>query len=159
MRLNQMWRSSEMLKQEHLTVRTDITLLTEVLGWFEQFCQKNLSQLEWLADGSTSLTLALDMIKLALDEGFTNAVRHAHKDLPPETPIEIELTLYHHRLEIRIWDRGEPINPDTLAEFKPGTLQAGGVGRYLMKKISDELIDEHLPDGRNCLLMVKRKHV
>jgi serine/threonine-protein kinase RsbW len=30
---------------------------------------------------------------LAVSEGCTNAVRHAHKNLPRETPIELEITV------------------------------------------------------------------
>jgi serine/threonine-protein kinase RsbW len=43
-------------------------------------------------------------------EGFTNAVRHAHKNLPRETPIELEITVFNERLEIKIWDSGKPFD-------------------------------------------------
>jgi serine/threonine-protein kinase RsbW len=47
---------------------------------------------------------------LAVSEAFTNAVRHAHKNLPRETPIELEITVFNERLEIKIWDWGEPFD-------------------------------------------------
>jgi anti-sigma regulatory factor (Ser/Thr protein kinase) len=34
---------------------------------------------------------------LAVSEAFTNAVRHAHKNLPRETPIELEITVVNEQ--------------------------------------------------------------
>ncbi|MEG4318988.1 MULTISPECIES: ATP-binding protein [unclassified Microcoleus] len=48
--------------------------------------------------------------KLATIEGFTNAVRHAHKHLPLATPIDLEITVFHNRIEIKIWDCGQPFD-------------------------------------------------
>jgi serine/threonine-protein kinase RsbW len=45
-----------------------------------------------------------------VSEAFTNAVRHAHKNLPRETPFELEITVFNERLEIKIWDWGEPFD-------------------------------------------------
>jgi serine/threonine-protein kinase RsbW len=45
-----------------------------------------------------------------VSEAFTNAVRQAHKNLPRETPIELEITVFNERLEIKIWDWGEPFD-------------------------------------------------
>lgn len=146
-----------MLQKNHLRVKSDLNSLNQVLQWFEQFCFQNRRELSWLADRSDRLNLALDQLKLALDEGFTNAVRHAHEDLPPETPIDIELTLCDEGLEIRIWDRGGPFDPDTLEEFKPGTLQQGGVGWFLMRRLTDQVVYERDRDGKNCLILIKRK--
>jgi serine/threonine-protein kinase RsbW len=42
-----------------------------------------------------------------VSEAFTNAVRHPHKNLPRETPIDLEITVFNARLEIKIWDWGE----------------------------------------------------
>ena len=52
----------------------------------------------------------LDQCKLALIEGFTNAVRHAHKGMPIETPIELEVTVFNGRLEMKVWDYGQPFD-------------------------------------------------
>jgi len=45
-----------------------------------------------------------------VSQALTNAVRHAHKNLPRETPIELEITVFNERLEIKIWDREEPFD-------------------------------------------------
>ena len=47
---------------------------------------------------------------LAVSEALTNAVRHAHKNLPRETPIYLEITVFNDRLEIKNWDWGEPFD-------------------------------------------------
>jgi serine/threonine-protein kinase RsbW len=136
------------VQQDHLTVKSELSLLNNVKEWFEQFCLQHLSQLGW------SKT-QLDRLNLALAEGFTNAVRHAHHALPPETTIEINIYLWIDRLEIRIWDYGKPFDPDAIAEPVPGTLQVGGYGWFLLRRLADRVVYERGADGRNCLLIVK----
>lgn len=136
------------VQQEHLMVKSELRLLNQVQEWFEQFCLQHLSQLGW------SKT-QLDRLNLALAEGFTNAVRHAHHALPPETTIEIKVYLWIDRLEIRIWDYGKPFDPDAIAEPAPGTLQVGGYGWFLLRRLADHVVYERGVDGRNCLLIVK----
>jgi serine/threonine-protein kinase RsbW len=58
-------------------------------------------------------------------------------------------------MEIRIWDRGQPFNPDLLEEPEPGSLIEGGYGWFLLRRLSDRVIYERCFDGRNCLLIVK----
>lgn len=136
------------LKQDHLTVKSELKLLNQVQQWFEKFCLRNLSGLSWLESQQYRLNLALA-------EGFTNAVRHAHQALPPETNIDIDVFLWNDKLEIRIWDYGQPFNPDAIDEPKPGTLQDGGYGWFLLRRLADKVVYERDTDGRNCLLIVK----
>jgi serine/threonine-protein kinase RsbW len=98
------WQDEEQQEEElndspsqkiSLLVNTDVSGLTKVLGWFEQLKDLSLPQEAWWA------------CQLALAEGFTNAVRHAHKNLPVETPIQLEVTVFARRLELRIWDCGQ----------------------------------------------------
>lgn len=138
----------EMCKQERLTVESKLTVLTKVQQWFEQFCLRNVSTFEWPEK-------QIYQLNLALAEGFTNAVRHAHQELPPETRIDIELVLCSNRIEIRIWDYGKPFNPDALEEPIPGTLREGGYGWFLLRRLADKVSYERYLDGRNCLLIVK----
>lgn len=144
------WKSQEMSHKEHLRIKSDLSFLNQVLDWFDRFSSQNMRKFSWLAK-------EYDALKLALDEAFTNAVRHAHKNLPPETPIDIELNLCSDRMEIRLWDYGEPFDPDTVAEPELGTLQAGGYGWFLMRRIADNLVYERCEDGRNRLTLIKYK--
>lgn len=141
-------RDSKPLKQSRLQVETDVNALAQVLQWFEQFASPLLPEkLVWSC-------------KVALDEGFTNAVIHAHQHLPHTTPIELELKVFHDYLEIRIWDWGEPF--DLQAELQ-GRLQIHnpldehGRGLIWMHQLTDELSYQRQPDQRNCLLMRKRR--
>lgn len=75
-----------------LQANTDLNELENILQWFKQLEHLPIPKTAWVHR------------QLALAEGFTNAVRHAHKGLPLETPIELEVTVFNERLEIRIWD-------------------------------------------------------
>jgi serine/threonine-protein kinase RsbW len=141
------WLSVGMLQHDHLTVESDLSVLTHIQEWFDQFCLRAV-KLFWLKEQHYPLNLALT-------EGFTNAVRHAHHELPLETTIEIDLRLWDDRIEIRIWDQGKPFNPDGLEEPEPGTLRQGGYGWFLLRRLADQVVYERSPDNRNCLLIVK----
>ncbi|NRB08988.1 MAG: anti-sigma regulatory factor [Richelia sp.] len=144
------------LQQDHLTIKSELKLLNQVQKWFEQFCSQYLYQCGWSE-------IQVYRLNLALAEGFTNAVRHAHHGLPPDTNIDIELSLWVDHLEIRIWDRGEAFDPDAIPEPEPGTLQAGGYGWFLLRRLSDRVEYERIENNssqaasgkRNCLLIVK----
>jgi serine/threonine-protein kinase RsbW len=89
---------NRLLQKICLKVNTDLNTVAQVLQWYEQ--------LEYLPIPKK----ILDQCKLALIEGFTNAVRHAHKGMPIETPIELEVTVFKGRLEMKIWDYGQPFD-------------------------------------------------
>ncbi|NEQ21359.1 MAG: ATP-binding protein [Microcoleus sp. SIO2G3] len=138
------------IQQSHLQVKTDLTAVTEVLQWFEEFTSSLLPQ----QLGSEC--------QLALVEGFTNAVRHAHHDLPPTTPIDLELKIFPDFLEMRIWDHGPPFDfqakLQSLCQEEYDPLEKeGGRGLIFMKQLTDELSYARLDDDRNCLLMRKRR--
>ncbi|WP_293132654.1 ATP-binding protein [Microcoleus sp. bin38.metabat.b11b12b14.051] len=82
------------VKNISLQVNTDINAVSKVLDWFEQLQDLSLPSEVWF------------QFQLALVEGFTNAVRHAHKNLPVETPIKLEITVLNGLLELKIWDCG-----------------------------------------------------
>ncbi|MBD2494789.1 anti-sigma regulatory factor [Nostoc sp. FACHB-280] len=137
-----------MVERDHLTVRSELPLLNKVQQWFEQFCLKYLCQRGWTEN-------QLYRLNLALAEGFTNAVRHAHKTLPLETTIDIELSLWVDRMEIRIWDHGQPFNPDEVVEPELGKPQEGGYGWFLLRRLTDRVVYERSADERNCLLIIE----
>ena len=135
-----------MTKTIQLQVKTDLNELVEVLVWFNQLYQDSVPKIDWLK------------CQTALAEAFTNVVRHAHKDRPLETPIELEAALSSDYLEIRIWDYG----PQFDLEYKVSSLPSevdetatGGRGLYLLKQIADGISYTHNGD-RNCLLLVKK---
>jgi len=137
-----------MLQKDQLTVNSDLAVLNQIQVWFKGFLM-NQTKVTWIDEP------LFDRLNLALAEGFTNAVRHAHKELPPETSIDIALSLSNERLEIQIWDYGDPFDPDVLKEPELGILQEGGYGWFLMRRLADQVAYERKQDGRNCLIIVK----
>lgn len=138
------------LKESRLQVETDLNAVPEVLQWFEQFTSPLLPQ-QFCGE-----------CQLALVEGFTNAVRHAHHHLPPTTPIALELELFPQYLEMRVWDHGQPFDwqakLEALCHEDIDPLEKeGGRGLMFMNQLTDELSYVRFTDERNCLLMRKRR--
>jgi serine/threonine-protein kinase RsbW len=73
-------------------------------------------------------------VRLALEEATSNAFRHGHKGLPPETPIRVEYRVGDKDLEVLIEDRGPGFNPSS---------------------VPDPTLDENLelPSGRGLILI------
>ncbi|MEC4983372.1 MAG: ATP-binding protein [Oscillatoria sp. PMC 1068.18] len=131
-----------------LQVQTQIRELNRVLSWFED----NTAP---LIDGK-----CLWQCKLALTEGFTNAVLHAHADLPPTTEIDLEITILSKYLEIRVYDSGKPFNlkaqlhVQRLDQSEPLTKE-GGRGLIFMHEVMDKVKYLRMPNQRNCLVLRK----
>ena len=141
------------IAQSRLQVETDLNALTEVLQWFEQLTLPLLPYEIWWQS------------QVALTEGFTNVIRHAHSSLPPTTPIQIEVKVYISYLEMRIWDYGKPFNLQAKLQSKLQLVgqkdfdpleNEGGRGLIFMQQFTDELNYTRMPDERNCLLMRRR---
>lgn len=131
-------------------VPTDLRALDQVLSWFDQLYQPSIPKKVWL------------QCQLALAEGFTNAVRHAHRNFPTEVPIDIEVTLFSGSLEMRIWDQGLPFDFEQrlkAMDQKVDEQAGGGRGLAILQKIADKLSYTRTDDNRNCLLMVKTYQV
>lgn len=134
--------------ESHLQVETDLKALTSVLEWLENIVLPMLTEdFGW-------------QCRLIINEGFTNAVRHAHHNLPLTTPIDIEVKVFADYLEIRIWDRGQPFNLEAklhsiMAEQRDPLDREGERGLVFMYKLTDELQYIRTDDRRNCLLMRK----
>jgi serine/threonine-protein kinase RsbW len=135
-------------RREHLQVASQLDVVAQVQRWFRDVCRS-------VDDDSAWVSGYCDRLALALTEGFTNAVRHAHAHLPPETGIDIDLALDTDRVEIRIWDHGGPFNPELLPEPQPGELLDSGYGWFLLRRLADQVTYYRSQDGRNCLSIVK----
>ena len=134
--------------QFHLQVRTELAALIPVLQWFESHgCPFLPESVLW-------------QCKVALAEGFTNTVRYAHKNLPPTTPIDLELTFSSHSLEIKIWDQGQPfdlqakLNSPQQDPVAPLEMESDR-GLLLMRSLTDTLQYIRTGEGRNCLILQK----
>ena len=137
-----------MVRQEHLIVMSHLDVLLQVQHWFRDVCQSLEADNSWVQAYA-------DRLAMALTEGFTNAVRHAHAELPPETAIDIDFALWRDHLEIQIWDRGQPFNPESLPEPEPGALLESGYGWFLLRRLADKVTYKRSQDGRNCLSIIQ----
>ncbi|MBW4688724.1 MAG: anti-sigma regulatory factor [Komarekiella atlantica HA4396-MV6] len=131
----------------HLKVNTDLTASSQVLSWFEQINQPPIpdKKIWW-------------QCQTLLIEGFANIVEHAHKNLPIETPIEIEVLRLDKQIEIRIWSQGKPFNLEQelreTSELEEND-QERGRGLKIMAAIADNLSYEPTADNRYCLFISK----
>ncbi len=136
----------KVLQKIRFQVHSDLNYLNRVLLQFDRLYRDFIPQSDWL------------QCKLALAEGFTNAVRHAHKNLPPEVPIIIEALLTETTIEIYIWDRGAPFDLHQYiaqAAQNQNNLFLGGRGIPILIKIADRLDYYRTAAEQNCLLIVK----
>jgi len=136
-----------MNKKIYLKVNTALTASPQVLSWFEQMNQPPMpDQLIWW------------QCQTLLIEGFTNIVEHAHKNLPIETPIEIEAVRLDESIEIRILSQGEFFDLDQqlqqTSEFEDNE-QERGRGLKIMSAMADKLSYEPTIDNRYCLFISK----
>jgi serine/threonine-protein kinase RsbW len=89
--------SHQPLQKITLQLNSDIATVTQVLWWVEQLDRLPIPE------------NVLQLCKLAMVEGFTHAVHH-HKNMPPETPIDLAIAVFNERVEIQIWDWGKPFD-------------------------------------------------
>ncbi|MGB7445069.1 MAG: glycosyltransferase family 2 protein [Coleofasciculaceae cyanobacterium] len=139
-------KAETLLQSFQLQVHTDFHALTKILSWFEQLKRPSIPEKTWLE------------FQTVLAEGFDNVVSHAHKELPPETPIDIEVTIFSQSLEIQIWDYGSAFDFEgylqRLSEEVDEESERGR-GLVIMRQVADYLSYTRTTDNRNCLLIVK----
>lgn len=132
-----------------LRVQTDVAEVEQVLAWFTPFKDSAISLKVWLR------------CRLALTEGFTNVVRHAHAGKSVSEPIDLDVQLLGDRIEIRIWDQGAPFDLDAKLQqmSQSANFEEGGRGLLLMKNLTCYLSYTRTADSRNCLLLVFNRTV
>jgi serine/threonine-protein kinase RsbW len=73
-------------------------------------------------------------VRLSLEEALVNAFKHGHRELPPESTVNLALLIDTKRIQIDVVDQGPGFNP---------------------ADVPDPTLDENLdkPSGRGLLLM------
>jgi serine/threonine-protein kinase RsbW len=97
--------SNQPLQKITIQLNSDMATITQVLWWVEQLDHLPIPQ------------DVLQLCKLAIVEGFTNAVHH-HKNMPSNTPIDLAIEVFNERIEIQIWDWGKPLNCQSKVDIK-----------------------------------------
>ncbi len=128
-----------------LQVTTSLSDLVPVLNWFEQLPHTSVPNADWLR------------CKTALAEIFTNSVRHAHRDMPSETPISLEANLTDSSIEIKVFDFGVGFTlSEKLSKLDEVDVTAlGGRGLDLISQMVDVFTYDKTSDGRNCMKIVR----
>jgi hypothetical protein len=93
-----------MQKSACLVVDSRLETLNHLQTWFEHWYYSLGPEFSWVQCNS-------DRLNIAVAEGFTNAVRHAHAHLPLETPIKIEVQLVGDRLAFIFGTMVSPLTP------------------------------------------------
>ena len=81
-----------------LSVRSDLDEIETVLSWFGQLSDPSVPAELWM------------QAQLALVEGFTNAVRHAHADLDTPPPVQLSVQVTSQGFCVQILDQGTPFD-------------------------------------------------
>lgn len=129
----------------HLEIPADENNLSEVRDFMSDICDR--------ADFSKRET---SNTKLAVDEACTNIIKHAYRQKSGE--IKIDVQAEPGRVEVNIFDRGEPFDwskvedPDLEEYVEIG--KKGGLGIFLMNRLMDEL-DYSASSAGNRLFMAK----
>ncbi len=103
-------------------------------------------------------TKDISSIKLAVDEGCTNIIRHAYRDVEKGV-IEVLAVVKQKALSIVLIDHGKGFDfkkasdPNLQTYMKIG--KKGGLGIFLMKKLMDE-VEYHITNRGNELWLTKR---
>ncbi|MGQ9525041.1 MAG: ATP-binding protein [Armatimonadota bacterium] len=101
-------------------------------------------------------TLGIDELDLgdlvaAVGEAFANAVEHGSGN----TAITVVLTAEDSRVVVDLEYGGEPFPVHTVSTPEPGQLRDGGLGRYIMQELMDDVAYK-FSDGITRLRMLKR---
>ncbi len=136
-----------MEEQTYLVLRNDTAELPAVTAALSSFCQQH-----GINEG------AVFDVTLALEEIFTNIVRHGYED-KEQHEIEVVIRKQGDWLTLRVADDGRAFDPSKAAqpdiELPVEQRQIGGLGIHLVKSVTDAL-EYHRVDGKN-IVTVKKK--
>ena len=95
-------------------------------------------------------------VRLALEEGISNAFRHGHKGLPPETPVSLEWRADADSLHVTIVDKGPGFDPASIPDptLEENLEMPSGRGLMLMRAYMTSVT--HGRSGNEVTLVYKR---
>lgn len=98
-------------------------------------------------------------IRLAVDEAYTNIIKHAYKN-DEHKSVDIELGYNSSEFWISLLDTGDTFDPKNYTKpdvrKKIKEKKRGGVGVYLIRKLMDN-VEYHTEGAVNEIRMTKRK--
>lgn len=130
-----------------LTITADVVNLTTVREFVYHFARRFCEEEDWLYD-----------LILAVDEAVTNIIQHGYEE--SGGLIQIKLETIPEGLQVFIHDTAPSFDPTSYPEPEmPSDLEKrkpGGIGIYMMRKLTDEVNYCCQPDGKNELQLVKK---
>ena len=135
-----------LIDSQRFHTKSEYGELASVMAWFDTMKHPIVPDDVWLA------------CQTMLGEGFDNAICHAHKGLPPETPVLLEAVTLNHAIILRIWDQGIPFDFEERLQTLPNDIDPNaerGRGLSILSQLADHLAYIRTLDNRNCLVMVK----
>ncbi len=129
-----------------LKVDSNPKSLQQVISWFEGLRKPYIPRKIWLE------------CQTMLGEAFDNVLVHAHKKLPPETPIDIEVVILNRLIILKIWDLGSGFNiEEQKTKISQGVEQyaENGRGIEILQNTADYIDYINLSEKGNYLLIVK----
>ncbi len=132
-------------KYDRLTVDSTSSSLEKAINWFETLQKPFIPRQVWLE------------CQTILGEAFDNVIVHAHKKLPKDTPIDIEVIISTKLIMLKIWDFGAGfnINRQKNKVFQGVKEDAeNGRGIQILSQTAD-YINYINHDNRNYLLIIK----
>lgn len=104
----------------------------------------------------------IGQIEIAVDEACTNVIEHGYRVVQPKPPVRVEVRFNEEKLVVDIVDEGAPFNFEKhIMPVFPDHWDQGhtrGVGLFIIKECMDESSYTQLPDQKNRLRLVKRRH-
>lgn len=126
-----------------LTIPSDLRLLALARAFVEAVC--HVAGLD---------ETATHQVVLATDEATNNVMRHAHHGRP-DAPVVLQCHVREDRLEVWVFDQGDPFDVTAVPHLDPAELRAGGRGVFLMRRLMDDVTTEPRGEGGNILRLVK----
>lgn len=115
----------------------------------------------FVEEAAASLTDDAEVIGdlvLAVDEALTNVIVHGYQDAAGM--IEIEVAQGQDALVVHLRDRAPGFDPTRVPapdiNVPLSRRIPGGLGVYMMRRLTDELHYQATPEGKNELTLVKR---
>ena len=138
--------SEQLFHYYQLKVDSNSESLQQVISWFEGLQKPYIPRQIWL------------QCQTMLGEAFDNVLVHAHKKLPPETPIDIEVIILNKLIILKIWDLGSGFNIEQQkAKISQGVNRdaENGRGIQILQNTADYVNYIAIAEKGNYLLIVK----
>jgi sigma-B regulation protein RsbU (phosphoserine phosphatase) len=129
-----------------LEITSDLKELARVRTFLREACAESLDLRLVEAD--------LAKLELAVTEAVSNVIIHAYHR-QPDSQIRIEVEVYLIRVSVRIYHRGQPFDPDTIAVPPLEGPREGQMGLHIIRECVDQVKYSRARHGENCIHLVK----